>query len=409
MSRIEKVMGIILAGGLGERLRPLTGERAKPGVPFGGNYRIIDFVMNNFINSGIKNIKVLTQTRSQSVKQHIERLYPSSPLYGHFIDTVPAQQKSGQKWYEGTADAVYQNLDLFQVSGFETAAIFAGDHVFTMDIRQMLNFHSSKKANFTICAIPFPVEKAASQLGVIEVDENYRVIGFEEKPKIPKEIPGMSGMCFASMGNYLGNIKIISDILVEDSKNEKSGHDFGKNVIPLMIKKGLNIFAYNFNKNKIVGQNNNYWRDVGTIKAYWEANMDLKEIKPEINLFNTKNWPIRTFPDSLPPFKCGLNPQLNNNLIGSGCIINGCKIFESVLSQSILVEKRSKIIDSIIFSGVKIGEDVEIYKTIIDKDVVIPSGVKLNPSIYLDDNSPIKIIDGILIIPKGCNLESIGY
>lgn len=404
MRQTNEVIGIILAGGLGERLRPLTNERAKPGVPFGGNYRIIDFVTNSLINSGIKNIKVLTQTRSQSVKQHIERLYPSNPLYGNFIDTVPAQQKSGQRWYEGTADAVYQNLDLINFGAFQTTAIFAGDHIFTIDVRQMLKFHNKKRSVFTICAIPFSVEKAAGQFGIIEVDKNYRVIGFEEKPDNPKEIPNMPGMCLASMGNYLAEIPILSGILEEDSNDSGSSHDFGKNIIPLMIKKGMAIFAYNFNNNSIPGQTNNYWRDVGTINAYWEASMDLRNIKPEINLFNTRNWPIRTFPNYLPPFKAGLNPQINNVLIGNGCVVNGCRIFGSVLSQLVFVEKGTEIIDSIIFSGCTIGENVNIKKCIIDKDVSISNGVAIGYDCAHDEARGLSVIDGITVIPKGFKL-----
>lgn len=401
MNHAESLIGIVLAGGLGKRLMPLTTKRAKPGVPFGGNFRIIDFVMNNFINSGIKNIKVLTQFRSQSVKRHIEKLYPSSPLYCHFIETVPAQQKSGSRWYDGTADAVFQNMDMFQIDKFETAAIFAGDHIFTMDIRQMLEFHNKKKSIFTICAIPFSTEIAAGQLGVIEVDSSNRVVGFEEKPEIPKEIPGMPGMCFASMGNYLGNISILSNLLTEDACNTNSSHDFGKDLIPMMVRAGMPIFAYNFNNNKIVGQDKNYWRDVGTIKSYWEANMDLRNIKPEVNLFNVSNWPIRTSPNSLPPFKSGLNPKLNNVLIGNGCITNGCKIFGSVLGQLVFVESNSELVDSIIFDNVKIGRNVNLRKCIVDKDVVIPDNIDIGYSEKDDLSRGFSVADNITVIPKG--------
>lgn len=405
MTGLKNVVGVVLAGGKGERLFPLTKFRSKPAVPFGGKYRILDFVMNSFVNSGIKNIKILVQAKSQSLIQHIQHLYPSVPNYGYFVDSVPAQQMIGEGWYEGTADAVYQNLDRLRNKNFTIAAIFSGDHVFCIDVEQMYAFHLKKKSEFTICAIPFSVEIAAGQFGIIEVDESGRVIGFEEKPLNPKEIPGKPGMCFASMGNYLANIPCLSQFLYEDANDASSRHDFGENVIPTMLKAGEAVYAYDFSENKIKGQTNIYWRDVGTIYAYWDANMDLRTIDPKLNLYNVHNWPIRTFPDYAPPYKQGLKPIGNDNLISGGCITNGTNISGSVLSSFVKVEKNSSIVDSVIFSGVSIGENAHIQKCIIDKGVIIPSRARIGFSQKDDEERGFHVKDGITVVPFGAIIK----
>ncbi len=400
MKDIRNVIGIILAGGKGERLSPLTAHRAKPGVPFGGKYRIIDFVMNSFINSGIQNIKVLIQFKSQPLKQHIDRLYPSSPLYGHYIDTVSAQQKVGEEWYEGTADAVYQNLDILEAADFGAAAIFAGDHIFVMDVSQMYEFHCKKESEFTIAAIAVPVEQAAGQFGVIEVDRRNRVIGFEEKPEKPKEIPGRPGLCFASMGNYIADIPVLSGLLQEDAQNPDSKHDFGKNIIPMMLARSMPVYAYDFNSNLIEGQRRIYWRDVGTVRAYWEANMDLCRIEPEINLYN-RTWPIRTFPDNAPPAKFIFHPDLDNHIISGGCIVSGARVHGSVLGQWVRVEQGANIVDSVIFPEVTVGAGVQLNTCIIDKKVNIPPGTRIGFSQADDEARGFSVVDGITVVPKG--------
>lgn len=396
---MKGVIGIILAGGRGERLEPLTLFRAKPGVPFGGKYRIIDFVMNNFLNSDIQVIKVLIQSRSQSLKQHIERLYPSVPQYRYFIDTVPAQQKTGDEWYEGTADAVYQNLDLLEAQDFQVAAIFAGDHIFKMDVRQMYREHIDKDSDFTIAAVAVEVEKAAGQLGVIEVDSNYQVVGFEEKPEKPKEIPGRPGWCFSSMGNYLADIPLLSLMLHEDSIDESSKHDFGKNIIPTMLKKGISVFAYDFSQNRIPGQICTYWRDVGRIGEFWAANMDLRNLNPELNLYNPF-WPIRTFPDNTPPAKLVCKPDADNFILSGGCVITGGKITGSVLGQNVIVENAT-VEDCVIFPSVVIREGAHLKKCIVDKKVLVPKGVQVGFSEEDDKARGLTVKDGITIIPKG--------
>ena len=277
---VKKVLGMILAGGEGSRLYPLTQQRAKPAVPFGGKYRLIDFALSNFINSRIFSIYVLTQFKSQSLTEHLQESWRfSSILSNHFILPVPAQQRTGDSWYRGTADAIYQNINLIEDSDFDIIAIFGADHIYRMDLQQMIDFHIRKRADVTISGLPVPL-KEASSFGVIQVQEKQRVTGFKEKPKRPKPIPGRSDEAFASMGNYLFNKDVLIELLYEDAADVESSHDFGKDILPRIFNKSR-VFAYDFRRNHIPGLTKKeigYWRDVGTIKAFWEANMDLISI-----------------------------------------------------------------------------------------------------------------------------------
>ena len=397
---MKDVIGVIMAGGRGKRLWPLTEERTKPAVPFGGKYRIIDFVMNNFVNSEIGNIIILTQVRSQSLNEHISRFWTSNPLRGQYIDIVPAQMKISDEWYKGTADAVFQNLDIIAHSDqYSVAAIFAGDHIFKMDVAQMYDFHKKKKSQFTISVMAVPVSEAAGNLGVIEVGKNFSIIGFEEKPDYPKEIPNKPGHCFVSMGNYLAEIEYLSAILKVDAMMEDSSHDFGKDVIPFMLKSRDNVCAYDFSTNVILGQEDVYWRDVGTIKAFWEANMDLKSVSPNLDLYN-RSWPLRTFPDYTPPAKIILGGKIDNSLVSGRCIINGGKVKGSVLSHNVMVEKDAVVTDSVIFSDVVIEERAQIRNAIIDKEVVVPKGMHIGFSKKDDLEKGLSVIDGITVVPK---------
>jgi glucose-1-phosphate adenylyltransferase len=397
---MNDVMGIILAGGAGERLKPLTAVRAKPAVPFGGKYRIIDFVLNNLINSGIKNVKILVQTLSQPLINHVSTLWPSAPVYNFFIQCIPAQKRMGDDWYKSTADAVYQNLNIFKDNPeFKRVAIFSGDHIFKMDASQLDRFHLKMGADFTISAMVIPAEQA-HRFGIIEVDNDGRVTGFSEKPQNPKEIPGRPGYCLTSMGNYIANIPALVDAVSEDAKQELSSHDFGKDVIPFMLKKGLRMYAYDFADNRVPGEQQVYWRDVGTIRAYWEANMDLVSIEPDLNLYNPL-WPVKTYPDFMPPAKWVMRQSLiDNALISGGCIVTQSEISNSLLSQRVRVEKNSLVQESVIFADVVIGEGARIQRAIIDKNVVVPPQTRIGYSAEEDTARGFTVVDGITVVPK---------
>jgi glucose-1-phosphate adenylyltransferase len=397
---MEDLLGVILAGGAGERLRPLTSARAKPAVPFGGKYRIIDFVINNFINSGLRNVKILVQNLSQPLINHVNKLWPSVPVYNFYVQAIPAQKRVSEEWYKSTADAVFQNLNIFEDNPqYKRAAIFSGDHIFKMDVSQFDQFHQGKCADFTISTMVIGA-KDAGRFGILEIDEQNRVIGFEEKPKHPKEIPGNPGFCLTSMGNYIADISTLTEILYEDAKAEGSTHDFGKDVIPLMLKKGLRLFAYDFAENKVPGEDQIYWRDVGTIRSYWEANMDLVSIKPDLNLYNDL-WPLRTTPDFTPPAKCVFRQTLmDNSIMSGGCIITQAELSNSVLSQRVRVERGAQVFESVIFANVKIGEGAKIRKTIIDKNVQVPPFTRIGYSREEDEARGFKISEGITVVPK---------
>ena len=300
---LNDVLVMILAGGEGKRLYPLTRDRAKPAVPFGGRYRIIDFVINNFVNSGFYKIKILTQYKSDSLNKHITRGWVLSPFLNQFVDLVPAQMRTDGAWYKGTADAIYQNLNQIDDEHAKYVCVFGGDHIYKMDVTQMLKYHKKLKSDLTISAIPVPVS-IAHEYGIIEVDENWRLTGFVEKPQhTPKTIPGRDGYCLASMGNYIFNSSVLKKELIEDSEKTDSKHDFGKNIIPNMLKNGSRVYVYDFSKNEFAGMTKSeagYWRDVGTVDAYWQANMDLLSYLPELNLYS-ESCPLRTFNYNYPP------------------------------------------------------------------------------------------------------------
>ena len=405
---VKKVLGMILAGGEGRRLYPLTQQRAKPAVPFGGKYRLIDFALSNFINSRIFSIYVLTQFKSQSLTEHLQESWRfSSILSNHFILPVPAQQRTGDSWYRGTADAIYQNINLIEDSDFDIIAIFGADHIYRMDLQQMIDFHIRKRADVTISGLPVPL-KEASSFGVIQVQEKQRVTGFKEKPKRPKPIPGRSDEAFASMGNYLFNKDVLIELLYEDAADVGSSHDFGKDILPRIFNKSR-VFAYDFRRNHIPGLTKKeigYWRDVGTIKAFWEANMDLRSVKPEFNLYN-KKWPVRTASYGTPPAKFvfnvdGRRGQAIDSIIAEGSIISGGIVQDSVIGREVSIDSGATVINSLLMDRVKIGKNCKINMAIIDKDVEVPPGTTLGYDLeqdkkrfFVDDES------NIIVIPKG--------
>jgi len=411
------VLGMIMAGGEGSRLYPLTLERAKPAVPFGGKYRIVDFVLNNFINSGIFKIKVLTQFKSDSLIKHLTTGWNLNRMLGQYVDPVPAQMRTGKDWYRGTADAVFQNINLIEDENPDYVAVFGADHIYKMDISLMLDFHRQFGAVATVAAIPKPVKEAAGQFGVIEVDPNGRMIGFEEKPEVPRPIPGQPDMALVSMGNYIFNKQFLIRELFEDATLQKSSHDFGKDVIPA-IYKTFPVYVYDFSNNRIPGETSmqaRYWEDVGTIEAYYEANMTLRDVVPKINLYNDA-WPIRTAPGQSAPAKFMFGGQNNEKRIGTtydsiisgGCIISGGTVIRSVFSRGIRVHSYAVVEDSIIYPDADIGEKAHVKRAIIGKGVRVPPGEKIGFNLEEDRKRFFVSESGIVILvppPKNILLD----
>lgn len=372
-----RVLGIILAGGKGTRLYPLTKERAKPAVPFGGKYRIVDFVLSNFINSGIYSIYVLTQFRSQSLLQHLNEGWQTGGiLKNQFIIPVPAQMRSaGETWYQGTADAIYQNINLIEQAEPHVVAIFGADHIYRMNLAHMLEFHGKVNAACTVAAIPVH-KKYAHEFGVIEADENNRIVGFHEKNPDSPVIPGKPEHVFASMGNYLFATGALLHALHEDAEDDASSHDFGRDILPKLVAQQQAIFAYDFQTNKIPGEpeeRESYWRDVGTIDAYWEANMDLRAVKPALNLYN-RQWPLRTssYPD--PPAKFTFDDQNRrgeavDSIVSGGCILSGGRVKNSILGRGVRVHAGAIVEDSVILDNCDIGRRSKVRRAVLDKNV----------------------------------------
>ena len=409
---LNDVLVMILAGGEGKRLYPLTRDRAKPAVPFGGRYRIIDFVINNFVNSGFYKIKILTQYKSDSLNKHITRGWVLSPFLNQFVDLVPAQMRTDGAWYKGTADAIYQNLNQIDDENAKYVCVFGGDHIYKMDVTQMLKYHKKRKSDLTISAIPVPVS-LAHEYGIIEVDDDWKLTGFVEKPQHkPKTIPGRDDYCLASMGNYIFNSSSLKKELMSDSLNSESKHDFGKNIIPNMLKNGSKIYVYDFSKNEFAGMTKSesgYWRDVGTVDAYWQANMDLLSYLPELNLYS-ESWPLRTFNYNYPPAKFIWEEgervgTATNSMVSEGCIISGGSISRCVLSPKVRINSFTNVVDSILMENVNIGRHCEIRKAIIDKNVDIPAYAKIGVNREDDIARGFYVSEGgVTVVPKGAKL-----
>ena len=403
---------MILAGGQGERLFPLTKDRAKPAVPFGGRYRIIDFVINNFINSGFFKIKVLTQFKSNSLIEHITRTWRLVPEIGQYVDIVPAQMRRGPFWFRGTADAVFQNLELIFDESPEYVCVFGGDHIYKMDVNQMLEDHISNDADLTIATIPVPVSEA-QHFGVVEVDSDWRVTGFVEKPKEgAKTIPGRPDMILASMGNYIFKANVMTDVLQRNAL-KNAGVDFGKEVIPEMYPK-MKVHAYDFATNFIRGEephNQGYWRDVGTIESYFAAALDLVAVTPLFNLYN-QMWPIVSAPQHLPPGKFVFADSKSqrvgiatDSLVSDGTIISGGTINRCVLHPRVRIHSYADVDESILMDGVEIGRHSKIRRTIIDKGVKVPPGTTIGYDLEQDRERFTVTESGIVVVPKGAKIE----
>ena len=397
---MRNLLTFILAGGRGERLDPLTRDRTKPAVPFGGIYRIIDFTLSNCINSGLRRIYVLTQYKSYSLQKHLLSGWNIvSNQLGEFIDIIPAQQRISADWYKGTADAIYQNIYAIRDTNPELILILAGDHVYKMNYEEMIKFHLQKKADMTVACVPMP-EETAKDFGVIEVDSDNHVLGFQEKPDTPKTIPTDPSQIFASMGIYLFNRDVLLAELGTDAKKELSDHDFGKNVIPQMLINGKRVYVHNF----IDSRNRpHYWRDIGTRDAYFQANMDLLGPNPKFNLYD-KSWPVRTFHAQYPPIKIISSKEgggsIIDSIISGGCVIDGGVVEHSILSSNVKVKKGAHVKNSVIMESVTIGEEAKIINAIFDKEVDIPPHSKIGYDLELDSKRFTLTTSGIVIVAK---------
>ncbi|MGO9451591.1 MAG: glucose-1-phosphate adenylyltransferase [Candidatus Binataceae bacterium] len=407
-----RTLALVMAGGHGTRLHPLTRDRAKPAVPFGGKYRIIDFVLSNLVNSGIYAIYILVQWRSQSLIQHLKDGWQfGGMLPDHFVTPVPAQMRLGETWYQGTADAIFQNLNLMDDFQPDLVAVFGADHIYRMDVQQMISFHLDRKAAVTVATLPVSVDEA-NQFGVLEVDSGMRIVGFEEKPQQnPAQLPGAPGKCLASMGNYLFNPEVLREALIEDSTHGQSRHDFGHDLIPSLINRAP-VYAYNFMTNQIRGDsevNLSYWRDVGTLEAYYEANMDLRDALPHLNLYNPY-WPLRTAYYDQPPAKFvfdenGRRGQALHSVISEGCILSGGSVRNSVLGRSVIVHSYSHIEDSVVMDYAEIGRHARIRRAIIDKNVYVADGEEIGYDLERDRQRFFVTDSGLVVIPKGPKRE----
>jgi glucose-1-phosphate adenylyltransferase len=404
---IRNTLTMILAGGQGERLFPLTMDRTKPSVPFGGKYRIIDFALSNCLNSGLRKIFVLTQYKSDSLNQHLyEGWNIFNPELGEFIYSIPPQQKTSNNWYMGTANAIHQNFNLLDNDDYQWALILSGDHIYKMDYLKMLQYHLDKKADLTISSMDIP-KNQASRFGVLGIDKDYRVKSFVEKPKNPPVIPDKPDSSFVNMGIYVFNVSALKEALSEMSKNKIKNNDFGKDVIPYMLKKDYNIYSYQFeDENR---KEKPYWVDVGTIDSYYAASMDLINVVPHFNLYDF-HWPLRTKQLQYPPAKTISHEgervgRAFNSLISDGTIISGGLVERSLIGFNVRVNSYTYITDSIIFDNCNIGRHSRIRRAIIDKNVNVPEGTEIGFDIETDKKRFTVSETGIVIISKNYKFE----
>ncbi|MEW5824979.1 MAG: glucose-1-phosphate adenylyltransferase [Pseudomonadota bacterium] len=387
VSRITRdTLALVLAGGRGSRLKQLTDWRAKPAVPFGGKFRIVDFPLSNCVNSGIRRVGVLTQYKAHSLIKHIQLAWGNPRVQvGEFVELLPAQQRIDENsWYLGTADAIYQNLDILRSHKAKYVLILAGDHIYKMDYGPMLAYHAENNADLTIGCIQVPLEEARA-FGVMGIDRDGRIQRFVEKPQNPDPMPNNPDTALASMGIYVFNTEFLFEQLIKDADEPRSERDFGKNIIPSVIGK-YRVFAYPFRDLQTGKQA--YWRDVGTVDAYWAANLELIGVTPELNLYDN-DWPIWTYQEQLPPAKFvfddeGRRGMAVDSMVSGGCIISGAVVRHSLLFSNVVVNERAYVEDSVILPNVTISEDAEVHKAVIDKGCVIPPGMKIGVDLALD-------------------------
>jgi glucose-1-phosphate adenylyltransferase len=401
------VFGIVLAGGEGKRLAPLTADRAKPAVPFGGNYRLIDFALSNLVNAGMRRIVVLTQYKSHSLDRHVSRTWSLSPLLGNYVTPVPAQMRRGPHWFAGSADAIYQNLNLLHDERPDYVCVFGADHIYRMDPRQMVDQHIEGAAAVTVAALRVPLREA-DQFGVIEVAADGRTIAaFREKPTDAVGLADAPEEIFASMGNYVFTTSALIDAVTEDAEDAASKHDMGGSIVPMLVERG-EAQVYDFTRNEVPGASEverGYWRDVGTIDAFYDAHMDLISIEPEFNLYN-QEWPILTWPEPRPPAKFVFDDddrrgQALDSMVCAGVVISGATVRRSVLSPGVHLHSHAEITDSVLFQDVDVGRDAIVRRAIVDKNVRIAPGAQIGVDPQAD-RARFHISEaGVVVIGKG--------
>lgn len=399
-----RVLVIVLAGGEGRRLAPLTADRAKPAVPFGGSYRIIDFVLSNFANSRYLKIVVLTQYKSHSLDRHISQTWRFSTLLGNYVTPVPAQMRRGPQWFSGSADAIYQNLNLISDERPDVVCVFGADHIYHMDTRQMVAQHRDTGAGVTVAAIPVPVHEGC-QFGIIEATTTGKIAGFHEKPATPPTMPGDASRALASMGNYVFDTQVLIDI-VSPRGTDGIATDIGGDVIPALTAQGV-AHMYDFSTNEIPGQADHergYWRDVGSLDAYYEANMDLLAPVPPFSLYN-REWPVYSLQLPLPPAKLGYGSggapaSVGNSLLCAGSIVSGGRVDRSILGPETYVDEAAEVTESILFPGVRVGAGAKLHRCVIDKNVVIPAGFTIGHDPAIDAERFALSDRGVVVVEK---------
>jgi glucose-1-phosphate adenylyltransferase len=409
---VPGVLTMVLAGGEGKRLAPLTLDRAKPAVPFGGNYRLIDFALSNLVNAGYRRIVVLTQYKSHSLDRHIAVTWSLSPMLGNYVTPVPAQMRRGPRWFAGSADAIYQNFNLLYDERPDHVIVFGADHIYRMDPRQMVDRHIESGAGVTVAALRAPIEQA-DQFGVIETAPDGRAISaFREKPKDAVGLPDAPDQVYASMGNYVFSADVLMDAVTQDAADPTSAHDVGGNLIPMLVERG-EAQVYDFSENEVPGatpRDRGYWRDVGTLDAFWEAHMDLISVDPVFNLYNGE-WPILSWHDPLPPAKFvfadpGRTGHALDSMVCAGVVVSGGEVRRSVLSPSVHVHSHAQVHDSVLMPGVEVGRESVVRRAIVDKNVRIAPGARIGVDPEADRERFTMSDGGVVVIGKGAVVEA---